>query len=650
MMRSLVSEFSGLQSEVIDLKDTLEKEQEKSEEQMSVLADEMDAQIASKEKSARNEERKKAELKMEEEKNKYEEKIGQLQEAVDKLKSINEKFSLSSPLQQDNDRLREKIRKLMEENSALSCNVTEKNTRILLLESEVSQINLKLQEKNIEIQRENEAAEFALAERDNMERQLSSISNDNRKLRDYNDEVRHTIMGTNFLNISRNTRHLSRSMNSLNSSNVLNEYSPIKNLNTINVQQMDRDQLMECDPSYVPQEPRDVYMEDDDDVASINGDVMNTGFEMDSGVGTVRGEAMEESDLENERQPVQNEVQRRKTRSQHKKSNFPRKITYGQERISHQRTHSSPVMHMRKTAHTPPLPRRPNHRPNQSSRRCSNTTAPSSVKDYYYTDYSSDEGTFPSRGASRAVVSPCQSERTIDTISTYRKKLVESHRYHQVIPSFDIQSKIQEEPTITTKTRLYKIILCGDSNTGKSSFSLRFCKDEFLEKQRSTLGVDFRLRTIHVEHNRPVTLQMWDTAGQERFRSLSVNYFRRADGVVLMYDVTNVDSFINVREWMDSIMDSSPEGIPVLLCANKTDLRGKMMENGDQQFVTSSEGAQLASSYGVFFMETSAASGANVDSAMLSLARHLKEKTDNDKGDIKKLTGIPKQQGSCCRH
>ena len=66
--------------------------------------------------------------------------------------------------------------------------------------------------------------------------------------------------------------------------------------------------------------------------------------------------------------------------------------------------------------------------------------------------------------------------------------------------------------------------------------------------------MDFRLRTIHVEHNRPVTLQMWDTAGQERFRSLSINYFRRADGVVLMYDVTNVESFINVREWMDSIL------------------------------------------------------------------------------------------------
>ena len=115
-----------------------------------------------------------------------------------------------------------------------------------------------------------------------------------------------------------------------------------------------------------------------------------------------------------------------------------------------------------------------------------------------------------------------------------------------------------------------------------------------------------------------------------------------------------------------------------------------MIEKGDQQFVTSSEGAQLASvwqfldftlfisnihnyllcyiilmlviyyclvlkqklfqSYGVFFMETSAASGVNVESAMLSLARHLKEKTDDDKGDIKKLAGISKQQGSCCRH
>ena len=190
---------------------------------------------------------------------------------------------------------------------------------------------------------------------------------------------------------------------------------------------MDREQLMECDPSYVatPQKSREIYVEQND-VVSIDGDAMNTGFEMDSGVGTVRGEAME-SDMENDRrQEVQNVVHRRKTRSQHKKSSFPRKITYGKERISHQRTHSSPVMHMRKTVQTPPLPTRPSHRYNTNSsplRRYSNTTAPSSVKDYYYTDYSSDEVTIPSRGVSRALgaVSPCPSERTYD--SSYRKKV-----------------------------------------------------------------------------------------------------------------------------------------------------------------------------------------------------------------------------------
>merc|ERR1719234_2998280 len=94
-------------------------------------------------------------------------------------------------------------------------------------------------------------------------------------------------------------------------------------------------------------------------------------------------------------------------------------------------------------------------------------------------------------------------------------------------------------------------------------------------RTRSTLGVDFFIQNVKVSATRTVTLQLWDTAGEERFRSIANTYFRRADGVVLMYDVMNTSSFINVRDWMESIKICAPDKTPVILCANKVDLRSR---------------------------------------------------------------------------
>uniref|UniRef100_A0A665VH78 RAS and EF-hand domain containing n=1 Tax=Echeneis naucrates TaxID=173247 RepID=A0A665VH78_ECHNA len=166
-----------------------------------------------------------------------------------------------------------------------------------------------------------------------------------------------------------------------------------------------------------------------------------------------------------------------------------------------------------------------------------------------------------------------------------------------------------------TSEKAFRIVLAGDAAVGKSSFLLRFCKNEFKLNSSTTLGVDFQMKTVIVD-GEPILLQLWDTAGQERFRSIAKSYFRRADGVLLLYDVTCEKSFLSVREWMDMIEDLSHEDIPIMLVGNKCDLRKDGLN-----FVPTSYGEKLAMTYNTLFCETSAKDGANILEAVLHLAR-----------------------------
>jgi Ras-related protein Rab-1A len=95
-------------------------------------------------------------------------------------------------------------------------------------------------------------------------------------------------------------------------------------------------------------------------------------------------------------------------------------------------------------------------------------------------------------------------------------------------------------------------VLIGDSGVGKSCVLLRFADDSYAETYISTIGVDFRFRKVKVD-KRIVKLQIWDTAGQERFRTLTSAYYRGSDGVMLVYDVTNEESFEHVTEWLGEV-------------------------------------------------------------------------------------------------
>ncbi|XP_026044540.1 ras and EF-hand domain-containing protein homolog isoform X2 [Astatotilapia calliptera] len=198
-----------------------------------------------------------------------------------------------------------------------------------------------------------------------------------------------------------------------------------------------------------------------------------------------------------------------------------------------------------------------------------------------------------------------------------------------------------------TSEKAYRIVLAGDAAVGKSSFLLRLCKNEFKMNSSATLGVDFQMKTLIVD-GEPVLLQLWDTAGQERFRSIAKSYFRRADGVLLLYDVTCEKSFLNIREWVDMIEDVSHEDIPIMLVGNKSDLR----QDGIG-CVPASYGEKLAMTYNTLFCETSAKDGSNILEAVLHLARQVTKFANYEEKSSRQSLPIldaPRNQPkfSCC--
>eukprot|EP00063_Salmo_salar_P029189 XP_014004024.1 PREDICTED: ras and EF-hand domain-containing protein-like isoform X2 [Salmo salar] len=196
---------------------------------------------------------------------------------------------------------------------------------------------------------------------------------------------------------------------------------------------------------------------------------------------------------------------------------------------------------------------------------------------------------------------------------------------------------------------MYRLVLAGDAGSGKSSFLLRLSLNEFRGDIQTTLGVDFQIKKMLVDGEK-TNLQIWDTAGQERFRSIARSYFRKAHGVLLLYDVTSESSFLNVREWMDQIQESTDAQLPMCVIGNKVDLREDRPEGS---CVSTVDGERLARTYNALFCETSAKEGTNIVEAVLHLAREVKKNVKlrrQSESQVKlSLSSSKKALTNCCR-
>eukprot|EP00918_Siedleckia_nematoides_P077340 GHVU01169109.1.p1 GENE.GHVU01169109.1~~GHVU01169109.1.p1 ORF type:complete len:202 (+),score=54.66 GHVU01169109.1:191-796(+) len=163
---------------------------------------------------------------------------------------------------------------------------------------------------------------------------------------------------------------------------------------------------------------------------------------------------------------------------------------------------------------------------------------------------------------------------------------------------------------------LFKLLLIGDSGVGKSCLLLRFADDTYTESYISTIGVDFKIRTLELD-GKTVKLQIWDTAGQERFRTITSSYYRGAHGIIVVYDVTDQESFNNVKQWMNEIDRYANEKVNKMLVGNKCDLTSKKVVQTD-------DAKQYAETLGIPFLETSAKDSTNVEQAFITMAAEIK--------------------------
>lgn len=198
--------------------------------------------------------------------------------------------------------------------------------------------------------------------------------------------------------------------------------------------------------------------------------------------------------------------------------------------------------------------------------------------------------------------------------------------------------------------RKFKLVFLGEQSVGKTSLITRFMYDSFDNTYQATIGIDFLSKTMYLE-DRTVRLQLWDTAGQERFRSLIPSYIRDSTVAVVVYDITNGNSFQQTNKWIEDVRAERGNDVIIMLVGNKTDL-------ADKRQVSMEDGEKKAKELNVMFIETSAKAGYNVKQLFRRVAAALpgmettQDKPKDDRDLIEVRLQDPKtneeQQGSNC--
>ena len=197
-----------------------------------------------------------------------------------------------------------------------------------------------------------------------------------------------------------------------------------------------------------------------------------------------------------------------------------------------------------------------------------------------------------------------------------------------------------------------QLLVIGDSSVGKTSLITRYTNGTFKEEYLATVGLDYYSK-VEAINNQTINIKLWDTAGQERYKALTQNYFRNAEGVLLTFDVTNTDSFNNLKDWIGSIktnMESKNIFLPLIIVGNKIDME-------DAREINKEDAEKFVSDNNYKYFETSAKTGEGVDDAIRDLVIQVLEKSEqfeeerNERKSIKINSEQPednvKKKGCC---
>lgn len=193
----------------------------------------------------------------------------------------------------------------------------------------------------------------------------------------------------------------------------------------------------------------------------------------------------------------------------------------------------------------------------------------------------------------------------------------------------------------------FKLVLLGESAVGKSSLVLRFVKGQFHEYQESTIGAAFLTQTVMLD-DITVKFEIWDTAGQERYHSLAPMYYRGAQAAIVVYDITNQETFARAKTWVKELQRQASPNIVIALAGNKSDLAAKRMVDHDEAYAYADEN-------GLLFMETSARTAMNVTDIFLAIAKKLpkgEQAAAQGAGQGRRITETdqsPRSAPNCCK-
>jgi len=188
---------------------------------------------------------------------------------------------------------------------------------------------------------------------------------------------------------------------------------------------------------------------------------------------------------------------------------------------------------------------------------------------------------------------------------------------------------------------VYKVLLLGDTTVGKTCFLMKYTDKTFQDIHMATIGLDYRLKSMKLKSGKNIKLQIWDTAGQDRFRAITKNYYKGSHGIILIYDVTNIQTFENVKSWVNQIREEASTNVIIYIAANKIDME-------EERKVSKEEGEKLAQELGFPFMETSAKSGVNINETFDDLVERIDKVYGNAPQKNSKNKLYKAKSSKCC--
>ena len=184
----------------------------------------------------------------------------------------------------------------------------------------------------------------------------------------------------------------------------------------------------------------------------------------------------------------------------------------------------------------------------------------------------------------------------------------------------------------------YKILLLGNNLVGKSSILIKYSDGFFPDNYIATVGIDYKLKHFELANGKKVKVQIWDTAGQDRYKSLTKNYYKNSNGIILVYSVVDKKSFDEISNWIEDIREETKDDIIIFLVGNKIDLN-------DKRVISINDAKKLAENYNIKYYETSAKTGNGIDILFNDLITHIYETNSkniikNDNDDVQNKKGI----------